>query len=97
MRTIETKMLSAVYNRADWQLDNTSVRYSQANKISRIYLFGNHICDYQHQDKVIIGTPLPCEYMFKLYPTRTTVSRLRALGINARVKQGIATIDGVAV
>ena len=94
MRTIETKMLEAIINKTDWQLDNTSVKYDAQTDTSRVHLFYNHICSYPHRkDKA----PRVNKTVFAKYPTRTTVSRLRALGIDARVKNKQPTINGVAI
>ena len=35
MRTIETKMLEAIANKTDWQLDNTSVKYDAQTDTSQ--------------------------------------------------------------
>ena len=94
MRTIETKMLDAIANRTDWQLDNTSVTYNAEKNTSRIRLFYNHICTYHHGRE---DAPRANKTVFAKWPTATTASRLRALGIDARLKQGMATINGVVL
>ena len=94
MRTIETKMLEAVINKTNWQLDNTSVKYNAETDTSRVHLFNNHICSYHHRKD---NAPRANKTVFTKYPTRTTVSRLRALGIDARVKNKQPTINGVAI
>ena len=94
MRTIETKMLAAIAAKQYFGLDNTVVHYNNQTDQSEVRLFGNHILTYCH------GKPDALQVnkrTFLAHPTRTTVSRLRALGINARIKQGQPTIDGVAI
>jgi len=94
MRTIETKMLEAIINKTDWQLDNTSVKYNAETDTSRVHLFYNHICSYHHRKD---NAPRANKTVFAKYPTRTTVSRLRALGIDARIKNKQPTINGVVI
>jgi len=90
VRKIESDMLTAIHEGRNWQSGNTSIMH-QPNP--SIYLHGNRIAftcpDYDG---------LRCDTrVFKNFPTRTTVSRLRALGVNACVRKGVPMIDGEPV
>lgn len=93
MRKIEQQMNTAVYNKDTFQLNNTLVSYSEAVNISTIYLHGHIIAVYIHDTQAM----MPSIAVFKDWPTKTTASRLRALGIKASLKQGEAAIDGVVL
>lgn len=88
MRTIEKKMLEALKNKTNWQLSNTAVFYENCNTKygprSEVYLFGNHIGDYWHQT----GEFDTNEITLLEWPSVTTISRLRALDVNVRIKKG---------
>ena len=90
MRLIESNMLNAVHNKANWSKDNTEVTYVTEVNSSAIYLHGHRIATYVHYT----GTMVPNANTFSQWPTATTRSRLRALGINASVKSGQAMING---
>lgn len=89
MRKIEREMLSAVHNRRDWQKDNTAVHWFDEGH-GEVMLHDNKIallspCD--EPAKADIQT-------LKQWPTVTTLSRLRALGISVhRANTGIY-LDG---
>ena len=91
MRLIEEQMLTAVHARSNFSKDNTLVRYVPGVNTTAIYLHGHHIATYVHYTE----TMMPINETFIDWPTRTTASRLRALGIKASLKQGQAAIDGV--
>lgn len=97
MRAIEKKMLSAIRAKQSWQESNTTVHYADCNSDygprSEVYLFGNHIGDYWHWEQkfdVNLHTLLK-------WPSATTKSRLRALGVNLIVKKGKILIDNEVV
>jgi hypothetical protein len=93
MRKIEAEMLAAIKDGRDWQSGNTQA-IQKGGFTSDIYLHGNRI------GWAVFGLYLRCVpnvETFRQYPTRTTVSRLRALGINASVRKGVPMIDGVPV
>jgi len=91
MRLIEQQMLTAVHDRANWSKDNTMVKQHNSSGNSFIMLHGHHIATYNHDTPCILAN----RSTFIDWPTRTTASRLRALGIKASLKQGQAAIDGV--
>ena len=93
MRKIESEMLQAIEAKTDWQKSNTGVFYEDCNikygARSEVYLWGNHIGDYWHESKtfdVNVRTLLE-------WPSVTTISRLRALGVNVRQKNWQILID----
>lgn len=98
MRKIEQQMLSAIRTRTDWHGPNTAVHYLPASETgnpfgprSEIFLHGNHIASVWHNSPDVAETN---RATFARWPTRTTVSRLRALGIDAAIRKGKPTING---
>ena len=84
MRKIEQQMLNAIANKRNFNTSNTRVEYIPETSTpmrsciehAKIYLFNNHIGTYVYSRN-------KCDYnrqTFALWPTRTTKSRLRALG-----------------
>jgi len=95
MRKIETLMNKAVATQSErFVLDNTTVLYVSHSLCSMVLLHNNLIATIQHGYAKIPTVHVNFD-MFKQWPTRTTASRLRALGVNASLKQGMAAIDGV--
>lgn len=93
MRKIEQQMAAAVAARRNFKSGNTKV----TNEVTEggivlgpnVYLHGHHIARI-----TIWGEIIPNRETFARYPTRTTASRLRALGIKASLKNGLPHIDG---
>ena len=95
MRKIEIEMLAAVRARADWASGNTMVVHHHAPDgaaVARVYLHGNHIADVPKGGPVVVNIET-----LRRWPTNTTISRLRALGVDVRVKGRVPYIDGVRV
>lgn len=88
MRAIEIKMLDAIKNRANFKLDNTQVIY--CSDVSAVFLHGNHIGAYMHT----LGTFRPNLETLKRWPTPTTKSRLRALGVDVSTRKGVTHYNG---
>lgn len=84
MRKIEIQMNAAISNRESWTSGNTAVVYECALdepmrariEQARVFLHGNHIGTYIYK----IGRFDLNPRTLALWPTRTTKSRLRALG-----------------
>jgi hypothetical protein len=99
MRKIEEQMIEAVKTNKNWRGGNTEVHVmwdSPCKTRTNIYLHGNHIAVI-HQDTSHGSEPweaIPIRPTFRNWPTVTTRSRLRALGVNASIKNGDAHIDG---
>lgn len=79
MLEIEKRMLDAVRSNRDWHESNTEVLVFP-NNVIRVHLFGNCI---------VIKKNGAFEYHTCGWNTRTTVSRLNALGCNCKIKNGI--------
>lgn len=94
MHKIESEMLAAIRDGRNWQSGNTQVTHYREDNYSYIYLHGNCIAKASFG---LMVRAIPNFATFRQYPTRTTVSRLRALGINACVKKGVPMIDGEPV
>lgn len=82
-RKIEQQMLAAIRAGRSWQSGNTMVC---GNAVS---LHGHHIATILPD-----GTAIPNRDTFHRWPTSTTRSRLRALGIDVSIKRGVAMIGG---
>jgi hypothetical protein len=103
MRKIEKQMLSAVMQRKDFMLANTSVFYISAAETgnpygsrSEIYLHGNQIAEFWHDmpegEKLQVN-----ESMLARWPTPTTKSRLRALGAHVTTTKGATSLNGKVI
>jgi len=91
MRKIEQEMVSALNGRRNWRKGNTEVVQDRSCGGMSVYLHHNLIAFTYG------GTVWPVLSTFLDYPTRTTSSRLRALGIDASIKKGWPCINGVKV
>jgi hypothetical protein len=76
MRKIEREMIEAINMSTDWSKDNT--RVVNVNNISKVYLHGNLIAEYLHDYNQLIVD----EKTFRKWPTKTTRSRLYAMGVD---------------
>lgn len=98
MRKIEKQMLEAIREGRNWQGGNTTVAHYPKDsgiRFCTVTLHGNHIADVWDGGKC--GEVSAVADTFKRWPTRTTVSRLRALGIDASTRKGVACINGEPV
>ena len=96
MRKIEVEMLDAVRGFKNWSSGSTMVVRHRSPEdgavVARVYLHGNHIAD------VPVGGPVEVNIeTLRRWPTSTTISRLRALGVDARVKGRAPYINGIKV
>lgn len=99
MRVIEEQMLKAVKEKKSRKLGgihaslgtNTEVRYDADDGCSAVFLFGNHIADYWHGKDKALEVNIPT---LEAFPTKTTISRLRALGADIRTVKGVLYLDG---
>lgn len=93
MRKIEKDMLQAIKDRRNWQSGNTrvSAEHGPDGTVCRVWLHGNLIAVVGKT-----GTAYHARTVSK-WPTATTRSRLRALGIDATIRNGIMHINGLAV
>jgi len=91
MRKIELQMLDALHNGRDWHCENTAVVFSDHNGnpylSAHVELHGNLIAEVYSTNQIVPGSSdktllVAAELStFREYPTRTTASSLRALGI----------------
>ena len=106
MRKIEEQMIAAIREKRDWTSYNNAKGYP-AMEVVHVREHGINYADiYLHANLIATATPdtwdvRPCanpnRAMFRNWPTTTTRSRLRALGVNASIKNGAAHIDGMEV
>lgn len=88
MRKIEKEMLSAVNSGINWRKDNTEVLH--INGIAQVFLHGNHIASIYGEPEVNIET-------LRAWPSRTTQSRLWALGVNVYQRKGVVYLNNQPV
>lgn len=93
MRLIEQQMNEAIHQQVIWSKDNTQVTYYSSHNLSHVRLHGHHIAVYDHST----GDTIVNLMTLKEWPTNTTKSRLRALGINVTTRKGVTYVDGVEV
>jgi hypothetical protein len=95
MRVIEKEMLKAIKHGRDWAKDNTRVEVAASYRSYwvDVYLHGNHIAE--------VVCRMGCDDVVKPnvatlldYPTRTTMSRLRALGVDVCTRKGEVLLAG---
>lgn len=93
MRVIEREMREAIERQQQWKKSNTEILLElgadgKPTGKTKVYLHDNHIADVWHGEAINIGGAhvIPNMKTFWAWPTRTTTSRLRALGINASIR-----------
>lgn len=87
MRQIEQQMNNAIAQGESWAGSNTQV-VTLVNGVSEVFLHGHHIAQcYGTETEVDIKTLLN-------WPTRTTMSRLRALGVDVCTRRGDIYLNG---
>ena len=89
MRLIEKEMLAAIKHGRDWAKDNTRVEFAESTGGSDVFLHGHHIATVDWRGGVIIMTST-----LRAWPTRTTMSRLRALGVDVCTRKGQVLLAG---
>jgi hypothetical protein len=87
MRKIEKQMVEAVQKGNNWELANTEV-VSDGEGLSWVYLHGHMIA------LSVDGIIEPIRETLLEWPTRTTMSRLRALGVDVCTRRGDIYLDG---
>lgn len=96
MRKIEQQMLAAIIHDESWQSGNTAVtklsgldEWGDTWRTVKVYLHGHEIAEVL-DDMVAVNVEVLIQH-----PTRTTCSRLRALGVPVSVKQGVPYLGNV--
>lgn len=92
MRKIEQQMLNAVRSKAiRFVCGNTWV--SGGDTASQVFLHNNHIATFHHDTgELDVNT-----YTLRKWPTKTTISRLRALGAKVETRKGVVYVDGESI
>lgn len=97
MRKIEKEMYRAIVNGYNWGKDNTQVRVtSDTTGKAFVYLHGHHIATVSFCLGMMGDVEVNKETL-RDWPTVTTKSRLRALGVNVTTKNWVTYLDGEPV
>ena len=91
MRKIEQQMIDALRAGRAWQSGNTVVSAPDRTGRVAVYLHGNHIADWRE------GQAVPNLGTLANWPTATTKSRLRALGVPIEQRKGSIYVNGELV
>ena len=93
MRVIEKQMLAAINGGRDWSKDNTRVTAKRVDGMvfSDVFLHNHRIASVTMWN----GKPATsvCKDTLREWPTRTTMSRLRALGVDVYTRKGNVILD----
>ncbi len=92
MRKIEQLMNQAIHSQKRWSLQNTIVSPIDDTNVA-IYLHGHEIAIVNTYN----GFTMTNIDTLRRYPTNTTKSRLRALGVNVSTRKGVTYLDGKAI
>jgi len=96
MRKIEQQMMDAIANGECWSKDNTAVVYNDLTGLIKVYLHGHHIATRRVMETG--GRVWSINYdTLREWPTRTTMSRLRALGFDVYTRKGVVYHAGQAI
>lgn len=87
MRKIESDMLKAINTGNRFANGNTRVVITDT--CAEVYLHDNHIATVSRGGTVDVNTNTLLKY-----PTRTTLSRLRALGVDVFIRKGEVILNG---
>jgi hypothetical protein len=93
MRKLEQKMVAALNSAENFNGGNTTVIFDKNTNQSSIFLHGHLIAEYNHKRCAVYAN---IETLMH-YPTLTTKSRLRALGVNVYTKKGVTYLNDIAV
>ena len=85
-------MLNAIHHHVRWQSANTIVSPLDELMIA-VYLHGHEIAIINQRN----GFVMTNADTLRRYPTNTTKSRLRALGVNVATRKGVTYLDNVAI
>lgn len=92
MRKIEQQIWNLIKSKKSGTIDNSRVEYlPELNEqmhsrieYAKVYLHGHHIASYSYSHSRVDYNPVT----LASWPTNTTKSRLRALGVNVYTKRG---------
>jgi hypothetical protein len=94
MRLIETEMLKAIREGRDWSKDNTRVETNTVDgtTFTKVFLHNHKIASTaMWKGSLAVET---CKDTLREWPTRTTMSRLRALGVDVCTRKGEVMLNG---
>ena len=93
MRLIEKEMLEAIINGRNWSKANTRVVNTvDGTTYTKVYLHDHLIaCTGMWKGSLAVET---CKDTLREWPTRTTMSRLRALGVDVCTRKGDVMLNG---
>ena len=92
MRLIEQQMIAAIRYNRNWANANTMVNYDPDTGLSTIYLHGHKIATAT--DAAPYEPAIADINTLQAWPTRTTMSRLRALGVDVCTRKGDVYLNG---
>jgi hypothetical protein len=92
MRKIEQLMNNAIHSQKRWALQNTIVSPIDDVNVA-VYLHGHEIAIVNTYN----GFVMTNTDTLRRYPTNTTKSRLRALGVSVSTRKGVTYLDGKAI
>lgn len=92
MRKIEQQMLNAIHSQKRWAMANTIVSPIDDTNVA-VYLHGHEIATVNTHN----GFTMTNTDTLRRYPTPTTKSRLRALGVSVATRKGVTYLDNVAI
>ena len=92
MRKIEQEMNRAIKQGYNWSSDNTTVHVEPTNGWRYVYFHGHHIATVDTSNVVDPNLETLADGASK-----TTKSRLRALGVDVYTKAGTTYINGSAI
>jgi hypothetical protein len=95
MRKIELQMITAIRYNRNWANANTMVNYNPDTGLSTVYLHGHKIATAT--DAAPYEPAIADVDTLQAWPTRTTMSRLRALGVDVCTRKGVVLLDGKEV
>lgn len=98
MRLIEKEMNRAVDAMQPWAKDNTQVTIAEGDwsTWAHVYLHGHPIATVERMRSGARVFSINYRTL-EQWPTRTTMSRLRALGFNVYTRKGVVYHEGEAV
>ena len=91
MRKVEQQMRAAAMQGFNWASGNTTVTVRGHRGLTEVFLHGHSIAYVKE------GKAVPNLTTLRQWPTNTTKSRLKALGVNVSTCKGITYVDGVNI
>ena len=92
MRHIEQEMNDAISVGCGWKSANTRVEPVQSTGGVDVFLHGHHIATVQRNGLALVNVDT-----LRNWPTRTTMSRLRALGVDVCTRKGEVLLNGESI